>query len=95
MNMEELNDYLYDTLNMELLDEKRQSVEEVIESLEKGLEESELTEQYEDMKETLKDLKKYRDRYCYYAVDIMSCIWGQGFVITDADNNYIGFIRTI
>ena len=93
--MEELNDYLYDTLNMELLDEKRQSVEEVIESLEKGLEESELTEQYEDMKETLKDLKKYRDRYCYYAVDIMSCIWGQGFVITDADNNYIGFIRTI
>ena len=95
MNIEELNDYLLDTFNMELLDEKRQTVAEVIESIEKGLEEIEVKEQHESMKETLKDLKKYRDRYCYYAVDVMSCMWGQGFVITDADNNYIGFIRTI
>lgn len=95
MNIDELNDYLLDILNMELLDNKRQTVLEVIDSLEKGLEEQELKEQHESMKETLKDFKKYRDRYCYYAVDIMSCIWGQGFVITDAENNYIGFIRTI
>lgn len=95
MNIEELNDYLLDVFNMELLDEKKQTVAEVIDSLGKGLEEQELQEQYESMKETLKDLKKYRDRYCYYAVDVRSCIWGQGFVITDEDNNYIGFIRTI
>jgi len=95
MNIEELNDYLCDTLNMELLDEKKQSVQEVIKSLEKGLQEDELKEQHESMMETLKDFKKYRDKFCYYAVDVMSCIWGQGFVITDSENNYLGFIRTI
>jgi len=95
MSIEELEEYLNDTFEMELLDKKKQTVQEVVESYKKGLEEPELKDSLESMKETMKLLEKYKDRYVFYATDYVSCIFGQGFVVVDQDNNYIGFVRTI
>lgn len=95
MKIDELNDYLEDTFEMELLDEKKQTVAEVIEEYQKALIEKEISEDKEHVNQMIHELQKYKDRYCYYAVDYFSCIFGQGFVIVDEDNNYLGFIRTI
>lgn len=95
MSIKELNNYLEENLDMVLLNENRQAVSEIIEGLESGINDPELEEQHESMRTTITGLEPYKDKYCYYAVDIVSCLWGQGYVIVDLENNYIEFIRTI
>lgn len=95
MSIKELNDYLEENLEMVLLNENRQAVLEIIEGLTYGTNDPELKEEHESMRTTIAELKPYKDKHCYYAVDIISCLWGQGYIIVDSENNYIEFIRTI
>lgn len=95
MSIKELNDYLEENLEMVLLNENRQAVLEIIKGLTHGTNDPELKEEHENMRSTIAELKHYKDKDCYYAVDIISCLFGQGYVVVDSDDNYIEFIRTI
>lgn len=55
------------------VDEKKQTAKEVIESFKNNLKESE--DEYENAKEILNELEKYRDKFCCYSVGEKSYIW--------------------
>lgn len=80
--LEQLNDYIIENLNMELMDNRITKVTKTIESWEKVIKSEEF--------------KKYKGYDCLYSTDYEhgGC-WGQGFIIIDKKLNYVGFIRTI
>jgi hypothetical protein len=95
MNIEELDEFLEEKFHMELLSKNKCLVNELIEGLTEGTKAEELKEEHDSMLRIIKELKPYRNYYYYYAVDILSCLWGQGYVVVDENNNYIEFVRTI
>lgn len=96
MNMKELNEYVKENLNMELLNNYITSVKEEIDSWEQAIKDGEVPQEcVEDNKKTIEELRKYMEYSCVYALSLDGDFFGQGFVIADKDFNYIGFVRTI
>ncbi|WP_242950750.1 hypothetical protein [Clostridium botulinum] len=95
--LEQLNDYIIENLNMELMDNKITEVSKTIEGWEKVIKSEEFKDDnIESNLEIIQELKKYKGYDCVYSTDYKygGC-WGQGFVIIDQNLNYVDFVRTI
>lgn len=93
---DELIEFLEEKFNFTTQDDKYEyeTVEEAIEGSYRALEEKELDNYQDEIKETIKELEKYKDKE-YYAMfgndwnTIGLCL---GYVIFDKDFNYIDFV---
>ncbi|MEL5897281.1 hypothetical protein AAGC94_04255 [Clostridium sporogenes] len=95
--LEQLNNYIIENLNMELMDNKITEVTKTIEGWKKVIKSEEFkNDNIESNLEIIEELKKYKGYDCLYSTDYEhgGC-WGQGFVIIDQKLNYVDFIRTI
>ena len=95
--LEQLNDYIIEHLNMELMDNRIAPVKNEVESWEKTITSKEFkNDDHTGDLETIEELKKFIGYDCLYAIDneYGGC-WGQGFVIVDKNLNYIDFVRTV
>ncbi|WP_242662733.1 hypothetical protein [Clostridium botulinum] len=95
--LEQLNKYIIENFNMELMDDKITEVSKTIEGWEKVIKSEEFKDDnIESNLEIIEELKKYKGYDCLYSTDYEhgGC-WGQGFIIIDEKLNYVDFIRTI
>ncbi|MCY6958293.1 hypothetical protein [Clostridium brassicae] len=90
-NLEKLNDYIIEELEMELMDDRIVSVKDEIEYWEKHKDEWNTDYTY-----VTEELKKYKDYNSLYSINHKygGC-WGQGYIIVDKELEYVGFVRTI
>jgi hypothetical protein len=101
MNINELNEFCIENLELELMHMEEDSivtVKETIASYKNGLETDDACkDNRESMEETISDLEKFLDYNCTYAIGtgIYGGLWSQGFIIVNKDYNYINFVRTI
>ncbi|MBY6873405.1 hypothetical protein HYH37_09445 [Clostridium botulinum] len=95
--LEQLNNYIIENLNIELMDNNATEVTETIKGWEKAIKSEEFkNDDIESNLEIIEELKKYKGYDCLYSTDYKygGC-WGQGFVIVDEKLNYVDFVRTI
>ena len=99
-NLEELKEYCIKNIGMELMRMEEDSiatVKEVIATALKGIETDEgCKDNEESMREVITELEKFDDYNCLYSVGYKyGGSFDQGYVIIDANMDYIGFVRTI
>ena len=93
---EELIDYLTDKFDFTTMDDKYEyeTVEQAIKSSYKALEEKELANYQDEIKATIKELEKYKNKgyYSMFGNDWSSIGFCCGYVIFDSKFNYINFV---
>lgn len=98
--LEKLNEYIIETIEMELQEQESDSIVEVfheIKNWKKAAEgEEDLYMDKKDILEIIQELEKFKDYLCSYVIDCNNggC-YGQAYIIVDKYCNYIDFVRTV
>ena len=90
--LEQLIDYISDKFDFEPVDNcDIQTIEEEIDNIQNGLNEEELRDSWDSMKETIEDLNKFKDKEykCIFCTDWSNFFISHVYVIIDKDFNYI------
>ncbi|MVX64638.1 hypothetical protein GKZ28_13140 [Clostridium chromiireducens] len=104
MTIDDLEEFVCEKYDMEFAEDEIFgtwiTVEQELESLNKALMEIELKDNWDDIKEEIGFMEKYKGKgyKIKYLLDSNSCMWGQGWVIckiTDNDYEFVDFYRTI
>ncbi|NMM65477.1 hypothetical protein HBE96_23140 [Clostridium sp. P21] len=95
--LEKLNEYIIESLGMELMDNRITTVKDEVEAWEKAITSDEFkNNDHTGDLEIIEELKKFIEYDCLYSINSeYGGTWGQGFIIVNKDIKYVEFVRTI